>query len=221
MLTGEQLGHRFGQRVLFDNVSFELRRGEIVAILGPSGVGKSTLLAILAQFLPPSHGKVRSTFETAGMILQSYHALPHRTVLDNAALYLEIDGVERRLAKRLAMNALESVGLASAAQVRAKRLSGGELQRLAVARAIVGQRDVIFADEPTSNLDRDNARLVMSLLETAATSGSAVVIVTHDAEALSTTVQRLFLGIDGLIRTADEPTAPRRRETGLGCARHA
>ena len=212
MLTATGLGVELPNgRCLFRDVNLRVGPGQAIAIEGPSGVGKSTLLGVLGGLLTPSAGNVtydsiprpdnhtqypdgnlercadvmrppvRSPF---AWVLQTLNSLGARTVTANACLDNVLDGVDRTVARQRATTALADVGLGSFAQTRARHLSGGELQRLAVARAMSSVRPVVLADEPTSQLDRTNAMAVMRCLTALAAEGRSVIIVTHDDDAL-------------------------------------
>jgi ABC-type lipoprotein export system ATPase subunit len=171
-------------RVLFSDVELGLVPGDAIAIEGPSGTGKSTLLAVLGGLLEPRDGRVlnESTREAPfAWVLQSLNGLTARSVLANACLLGVLDGESLGEVRKRAMSLLTELGLDRHCDKRAKQLSGGELQRLAVARALASTRPVILADEPTNQLDRDNARRVMRLLfESAAVDQRIVIVVTHD-----------------------------------------
>jgi ABC-type lipoprotein export system ATPase subunit len=175
-------------RQLFRSVSLRLQPGDAIAIEGPSGTGKSTLLAILGRLIEPTTGTVHidtSHRAPIGWVLQTLNALGARTVRANAMLDHLVDGGPRREARERAGSALEAVGLTSQLNTPARVLSGGELQRLTVARALASQRPILLADEPTSQLDHANSCLVMKLLiAEAQQSRRVVVIVTHDVDAL-------------------------------------
>lgn len=174
-------------RVLFSNLNIRVAPGGPVAITGPSGTGKSTLLALLGGALSPTAGEVRSDYDAseAAWIIQSLPNLGARTVIDNAALYSILDGEPSAPGRTRAALSLEHVGLLPYRARRARTLSGGELQRLAVARAVSSRRPLILADEPTNQLDRANAAVVMKLLfDTASRESRLLVVVTHDLDAL-------------------------------------
>jgi putative ABC transport system ATP-binding protein len=177
-------------------VSFSVRRGELVAIVGPSGSGKSTLLHVMGTLERPSSGIVRIRGvdaarlrdrelsrlrnEKVGFIFQSFHLVPDLTVLDNVEiplLYRAISGKERR---RMALAALDRVGLSSRVHHFPTQLSGGQQQRVAVARALVGRPQLLLADEPTGNLDSTMGEEILGLLASANGEGTTVVMVTHD-----------------------------------------
>jgi putative ABC transport system ATP-binding protein len=187
-----------GELTILDSVSFTVDRGESIAIVGPSGAGKSTLLALLAGLDDPSAGRVwlngvdltgldedgRAAVRNreVGFIFQSFHLLPSLTAVENVLLPLELLGAEN--AKHRARQALAQVGLEHRLRHYPRQLSGGEKQRVAIARAFVGGPSLLFADEPTGNLDnKTGARILNLLFELNAAAGTTLVLVTHDLEA--------------------------------------
>jgi putative ABC transport system ATP-binding protein len=177
-----------GQR-LFENLNFDLQSGEVSAIVGPSGSGKTTLLSILAGYQRPVAGSI-SFIDAAGTpsnadptivtwIPQSSNALFRRTARENIAIAPLSEGKSLEESFRLADRLLEVVGLNEKAERQARRLSGGELQRLAFARALASSRPLIFADEPSANLDAANTRLIARLLDELR-SEKTIVVATHD-----------------------------------------
>jgi putative ABC transport system ATP-binding protein/lipoprotein-releasing system ATP-binding protein len=203
MLTATGVGYVLPDgRSLFDGVSLSLRPGEALAVEGPSGTGKSTLLGILGGVLTPTAGQVehrtgrRPPF---AWVLQTLNSLAARTVHDNAALLSLLDGEPRTDAYERAARVLADLGLGERLRSRARNLSGGELQRVAVARAISSVRPIVLADEPTNQLDRDLARHVMAaLIRSAKKDNRIVVIVTHDHDALPASCRVARLGPEGL-----------------------
>jgi putative ABC transport system ATP-binding protein len=190
---------RFGDTVALDGLSFEIAGGEIVAVLGPSGSGKSTLLLCLAGILLPDGGDVRYRGRSLasvsdavrtrlrrddfGFVFQFGQLVPELTALDNVSLPLRLAGLRRRDAIGRAREFLGSLGVDDVAEKRAGEMSGGQAQRVAVARALVSRPRVIFADEPTGSLDSTNGELVMELLvSTARQQATSVVIVTHEPQ---------------------------------------
>jgi putative ABC transport system ATP-binding protein len=187
-----------GELTILDSVSFVVDRGESAAIVGPSGAGKSTLLALLAGLDEPSDGRVwlngveltgldedgRAAVRNreVGFIFQSFHLLPSLTAIENVLLPLELLGAEN--AKDRARQALVQVGLEHRLRHYPRQLSGGEKQRVAIARAFVGGPSLLFADEPTGNLDNNTgARILNLLFELNAAAQTTLVLVTHDLEA--------------------------------------
>jgi ABC-type lipoprotein export system ATPase subunit len=180
-------------------VSLEINRGEKLALLGKSGSGKSTLLHILGGLDRPSAGVVevegqeltrlsstdlaRYRLETVGMIFQAFHLIPWRTASDNVELPLTFAGVLPNERRRKAERALDAVGLGHRLNHRPGEMSGGEQQRVAIARALLNQPRVLLADEPTGNLDSDNAAGIMELLDGHVRQhGATLVLVTHDED---------------------------------------
>ncbi len=182
--------HRGAPPVL-RGVSLDAAAGESVAVVGPSGSGKTTLLALVGGLLHPKSGAIGLTEEgsaeltpvrpEASWVLQTVNVLPDRTVADNVALGAHADGVSRRHALALAADALGTVGLGGYGPRLVRTLSGGEVQRVVIARAVVGHRKVLLADEPTGQLDDDTSSTVTEALLTAARD-RILVIVTHDAD---------------------------------------
>jgi ABC-type lipoprotein export system ATPase subunit len=191
-----------GGRRLFRGVELSLSPGDAVAIEGPSGTGKSTLLAIIGGLLQPTSGTVTisATWKSQrfAWVLQGLNSLGARSALDNAALYDLVDGVKRAEAHRTAAEQLIGLGMGEHMNTRVRRLSGGELQRVAVSRALSCRRPLVLADEPTNQLDHKNAEHVMSALVGVASQGRAVVVVTHDSDALSNRCRVLRLNENGL-----------------------
>lgn len=190
--------YRRGRQLItaLQNVAFEVSQGELVLLIGPSGSGKTTLLNLIAALDRPDSGKIlvdgldvtgmsRSAAagyrdERVGMIFQSYNLLPQLTALENILLPM----IPRRQPnRRRALELLETVGLGDRCRHRPSELSGGEQQRVAVARALINDPSLILADEPIGNLDDENARKIIALLSDACRQrGKTVFLVTHDRE---------------------------------------
>ncbi|TMK19820.1 MAG: ABC transporter ATP-binding protein [Alphaproteobacteria bacterium] len=169
------LGTGAAQVQALKGVSLTLRGGELTLLMGPSGSGKTTLLSILGCMLTP----------TRGTIFQSYHLFPTLTAADNVRLALDVRGDNSARALAKTKDALAMVGLAHKAEAFPLELSGGEQQRIAIARAIVGQPSAILADEPTASLDGENGNAVMTLLaEIAKDRSRGVLVVAHDPRIL-------------------------------------
>jgi len=186
-----------GALTILDDVSLAVRAGESVAVVGASGAGKSTLLALLAGLDEPSSGEVwldgtelsaldedgraAERARHVGFVFQSFHLVPSLTALENVMLPLELAG--RADARATAREVLGKVGLAGRTGHYPRQLSGGEQQRVAIARAFVTRPTVLFADEPTGNLDTTTgARVVQLLFDLNKASGTTLVLVTHDRE---------------------------------------
>jgi len=193
----KQVSSPEGALTIVDSVSLEIGRGESVAVAGPSGAGKSTLLALLAGLDTPTSGRVllegidltgldedgraRLRAERVGFVFQSFHLIPALTALENVMLPLELAG--RADARRAAAETLARVGLEARTAHYPRQLSGGEQQRVAIARAFVTRPAVLFADEPTGNLDTaTGARVGELLFELNASASTTLVLVTHDRE---------------------------------------
>jgi putative ABC transport system ATP-binding protein len=193
----KQVSSPEGTLTIVDEVSLDILAGESVAVSGPSGAGKSTLLALLAGLDVPTRGRVllegqdltqldedgraRLRAQRVGFVFQSFHLIPALTALENVMLPLELAG--RRDARRAAAETLQRVGLKERTGHYPRQLSGGEQQRVALARAFVTQPAVLFADEPTGNLDTvTGARVGELLFELNANAHTTLVLVTHDRE---------------------------------------
>lgn len=201
-------------------VSLEVARGECVALLGKSGSGKSTLLNLLGGLDRPSSGSLRVggrdlhrlsgremaryRSATVGIIFQSFNLVASRTAVENVELPMIFAGRPPRDRKAAARKALESVGLGARLGHRPGQMSGGESQRVAVARALVNRPRVVLADEPTGNLDSQTARQVMALiLEHVREHDATLVLVTHDEELAASCTDRVVRLADGRIAAGD------------------
>jgi putative ABC transport system ATP-binding protein len=197
LLVARHLHRRFGPTVALDGASVEIVAGEVVAVMGPSGSGKSTLLHCLAGILRPNAGEVhyrgarldtlpedvrsRLRRDDFGFVFQFGQLVPELTALENVTLPLRLGGVRRRDAEPRGMEWLARLEVDDVAAKRPGEISGGQGQRVAVARALITGPRVVFADEPTGSLDSLNGELVMSLLvDTARQQGATVVLVTHE-----------------------------------------
>jgi predicted ABC-type transport system involved in lysophospholipase L1 biosynthesis ATPase subunit len=198
------------------HVSFEVRRGEKVALLGKSGSGKSTLLNILGGLDQPSGGRVevagqdlgrlgrkqlaRHRLQTVGMIFQSFNLIPSRTALENVELPMLFAGRPPLERRRTARESLEAMGLGARLHHRPSELSGGEHQRVAIARALVNRPAVLLADEPTGNLDSATAgEIIAILLEHLKRDDTTLILVTHDEELARRCADRILWLRDGTL----------------------
>ena len=223
VLRAEELTKRFGtprtQVVAVDGVSFGADQSEILLIMGPSGSGKTTLLTMLGGLLRPTSGRVvldgidiasmsrsglpRVRREHVGFVFQSFNLLESLTALENVEVALNVAGVGGREARTRARELLVEAGLESRLDFRARDLSGGEKQRVSIARALANRPHLLLADEPTANLDSRNGHEVMLLLrDLAKQEGRTVVVVSHDARLIDIADRVLWME-DG--RLAERP----------------
>ena len=203
-----------------DDVSLNIKEGESVAIIGKSGSGKSTLMHLLAALDKPNEGEIfingnniakmkkrelnKLRNQTFGFVFQQFFMNPKDTVLQNVILPLKIAGVSSRKRKEIALKALEAVELTDKAKNKASNLSGGQKQRVCVARAIANSPEIIFADEPTGNLDSKTSKKIEDLLfGLNKESGITLIIVTHD-ESLAAKCDRQIRIQDGQIVSKGE-----------------
>ena len=203
-------------------VSLKVDAGSMVAVMGPSGSGKSTLLTIAGSLEEPSSGEVlvcgeelsklsgnaraRLRRRSIGYVFQDFNLLPGLTAAENVALPLELDGVPARKARKAAVASLDELGLSDRAEHFPDQLSGGERQRASIARAVVGEHQLLLADEPSGALDSVNGEAVMRMIRAACKRGLAAVVVTHDAKLASWADRVMFLR-DGRVTDQTAPPA--------------
>jgi len=220
VLSAENLGKAYplpkGELRVFQGIDFELRRGDLAAIMGVSGVGKTTLLNLLGALDRPSEGTIRLDGEDLGVcsgpeisglrnskigfVFQFYHLLPEFTALENISIPLFIRGTGRKEALSRARKLLEEVGLGDKAHYRPGQMSGGEQQRVAVARALVNEPKVLLADEPTGNLDWKTGEMVLRLiLDLHQKKDLSSVIVTHN-EKIAAYCHKLYVMEAGALK---------------------
>ncbi len=225
--------------VALDEVSLKIEKGEFIAVMGPSGSGKSTLMNILGLLDRPTHGsyhlngkdvarftkkrQAKARRDQVGFIFQSFNLLPRLTVIENVALPLAYKGMRHKKRLKAASQALQQVGLTEREYYQPSQLSGGQLQRAAIARALVNGPSIIIADEPTGNLDSVSARVVMELLSDIHKMGNTVLMVTHNP-SLTRYADRILYMLDGNI-VYDEATAvgeiPSRVQRAIDAMRHS
>jgi putative ABC transport system ATP-binding protein len=190
-----------------DNISFRCEKGEVVSIMGPSGSGKSTLLNILGCLDKPTSGSYHLEGQDVsgltdnqlavirnrklGFVFQSYNLLSKMTALENVELPMVYAGQDHR--RKRALEALESVGIGNRARHHPSEMSGGEQQRVAIARCLINNPLVILADEPTGNLDTHSSRNIMSLLLEQSKKGITIIVVTHEEDIASYTQRTIYL----------------------------
>ncbi len=214
----EGVGKRFGDIRVLKGIDFELKAGEVVALIGPSGSGKSTLLRCINQLEPPTEGRIsigdisidasvgatRSQMaylnSKIGMVFQSFNLFPHMTVLENVSL------AQRRVLKRgrdeadaRSMQLLERVGLANKAHLYPSRCSGGQQQRIAISRALALDPEIMLFDEPTSALDPEVGLEVLAVMRELAQEGMTMMVVTHEMRFAENVSDRVLVMADGEI----------------------
>ena len=205
--------------VVLQDINFEIKEGEFVSIVGKSGAGKTTLIKLILGLEEPTQGSVLFAGEDIskidssslqhirrriGGIYQDYKLLPAKTVYENVAYVMEVEGRENEEIEREVPRVLEIIGLKDKTESFPEELSGGEQQRLAVARALVNYPDVIIADEPTGNLDPYNTYEVISLLEKINRAGKTVLLSTHDREIINKLGKRVITIENGKIIRDEE-----------------
>jgi putative ABC transport system ATP-binding protein len=206
-----------------DDVSLDIHAGEFISIIGPSGSGKSTLMQIVGCLDTPSKGTIlldgtmiqdASPRQLAairnrkiGFVFQFFNLLPKLTVLQNVELPMVYGGVPGRERRERAMRALQMVNLENRSKHRPSQLSGGQQQRVAIARALVNDPKIIFADEPTGNLDSHTGELILQLFRKLSTEGRTIILVTHDPEIAALTPRRIEIRDGKIADKVDETLA--------------
>ena len=190
-----------------DHVQFELRSGEVMALLGENGAGKSTLMKLLLKELEPTKGRivvndmdlgrmprryVPKYRRRLGVVFQDFRLLKDRTVFENVAFAQRVIGVPPRIIRETVPEMLRLVGLSSKYKAYPRQLSGGEQQRVAIARALINDPEVLLADEPTGNLDSFNTHEIMRLLEEINQRGTTVIVITHSQEMVDEMNKRII-----------------------------
>jgi len=210
-----------------DHISFDLQAGEFVAIMGESGAGKSTLLSVMGAMNTPESGhylvdeidvyglhmEKQADFrrEYLGFVFQSFHLIPYLNVVENVMLPLTAIPIPSREKIDMAMTSLTWVGMEDKRDRLPNQISGGEMERVAIARAIVNNPPILLADEPTGNLDSKNSQVVMSLLQRLNQEGTTVIMVTHSA-ACAEYAQRILQMSDGRITDTGQRNGKMRSE---------
>lgn len=215
MLKVQGVAKSYGDLQVLKSIDLEVKDAEIIAIVGPSGAGKSTLLQIMSTLDNPDTGKVLYGDEDAaqingkklvkfrnqniGFVFQFHHLLPEFTAIENVAIPAMIAGKSKKEAEKLAMGLLTQLGLHDRGDHKPKQLSGGEQQRVAIARSLINQPKIIFADEPSGNLDSENAdKLHQLFLDLRKEYGYTFVIVTHNRQ-LAEMADRVVTMKDGML----------------------
>jgi putative ABC transport system ATP-binding protein len=215
--------YRLGEEEIraLDDVTLDMEEGEFISIIGPSGSGKSTLMHILGCLDSPTKGTIKldgvmiqdaSSRELAairnrkiGFVFQFFNLLPKLNVVQNVELPLIYSGIGGRERRERAMASLEAVDLANRARHRPNQLSGGQQQRVAIARALVNGPRIVFADEPTGNLDSHTGEAILQLFRKLSQQGRTIVLVTHDPEIAAVTPRRIEIR-DGKVATKVDTT---------------
>jgi len=211
---------RFDDVIAVDSIDLFVRKGEFLSLLGPSGCGKTTTLRLIAGFEQPDEGEILiAGEEVAGLppykrdvntVFQSYALFPHLTVLHNVAYGLKQRGLRRPAREEKAREALALVRLEQLERRKPRQLSGGQQQRVAAARALVSRPEIVFADEPTGNLDSRASQELLTFLKAAVTDrGQTIVMVTHDPVGASYANRIVFLADGQIVDEMRDPTAER------------
>ncbi|NFE80334.1 amino acid ABC transporter ATP-binding protein [Clostridium sporogenes] len=233
MIESRNLTKKFGKLTVFENLNINVKKGEVLVIIGPSGSGKSTFLRCLNYIEIPTDGEVfvegkklniknkkelRKTIEKVGMVFQNFNLFPHRTVLQNimeAPLTVKKENKEEVLQK--AEKLLEKVGLKDKANVYPSKLSGGQKQRVAIARALAMNPDIMLFDEPTSALDPELVGEVLIVMKDLAKEGITMVVVTHEMGFAKEVADRVIFMDGGKIIEEASPqqifTTPKHKRT--------
>src|SRR6267378_6146793 len=206
-----------------DDVSLDIEAGELISIIGPSGSGKSTLMHILGCLDSPTKGTIQldgvmiqnaTARELAsirnrkiGFVFQFFNLLPKLNVVQNVELPMIYSGISAKERRERAMLSLESVDLANRAKHRPSQLSGGQQQRAAIARALVNHPKIVFADEPTGNLDSHTGEVILELFRTLSQEGRTIALVTHDPEIAAVTPRRIEIRDGKISKTVDSKLA--------------
>lgn len=207
MIILDRLTKKYNKRSVLDELSLTIKDGEFVCIVGQSGAGKTTLLHALIGALQPDSGRI-SIFgkeitkmnrreiqdyrRSVGIIFQDYKLLPQKTVYENVAFALEVAGYDKQFIASRTIDALKIVGMEEHRNSFPSQLSGGEAQRTAIARALVHAPEILFADEPTGNLDPENTMALAKLFKRINDSGTTIILSTHDKEVVDFLQKRVI-----------------------------
>lgn len=207
MIILNDVSKNYGKKVVFKNLSLIIKKGELTFITGPSGAGKSTLLKLIYCSERPDSGHISvadcdvskltqrgipALRRQIGIVFQDFKLLYNKTVFDNVALPLEFNGMHPQKIRGYVNEVLEKVNLLNTANTLPQYLSGGEQQRIVIARALVSKPLVLLTDEPTGNLDPDNARSIMSIFREINEKGTTVLVATHNTELFNGTGARVL-----------------------------
>lgn len=229
----KNVSRRYGDLAALDNVSLEITRGEWLSIVGPSGSGKSTLMNILGCMDSPTEGTVLLEGDRLdkmgepelasvrrhkiGLVFQQFHLVQHLNAVENIALAQYYHSMPDEAE---ALEALARVGMADRATHLPRQLSGGEQQRVCVARALINHPDIILADEPTGNLDEANERIVIDFFHSLHAAGTTLIVVTHDAEVAAQGQRQIILEHGRIAREVTSAAGTPRKGTPASSAQH-
>ena len=214
MIKFENVSKKFGSSLALDNITLQIKQGEFVFIVGPSGAGKSTLLRLLTKETSPTSGKIMvgnmditktksqdipSLRRKIGVVFQDFKLLDDRTVFEQVALTLEVLGRSDPEIAELVEHTLKLMEIWDKRNLFPRQLSGGEAQRTAITRAVVGKPDVLLADEPTGDLDHKTAWGVIQLLNEINSWGTTIIMATHNQEIVNTLKRRVIILKNGKI----------------------
>ena len=227
MISVLDLHKKFGDTEVLSGISVEINKGDVVCVIGPSGSGKSTLLNMLAGLEKPTKGEiiiagkhmermdenqlVQFRRENVGFIFQSYNLLKTLNAVENVALPLSFRGVPKKIRNARAEEYLKLVGLEKQMKHMANAMSGGQQQRAGIARALVVDPKIIFADEPTGNLDVETGKSIVELLHNICETGSSVVMTTHNLQLLKEYPGRVYRCAEHHITDVTDEYMPRQR----------
>lgn len=215
MIKFEKVTKKFGGIVALNNVSFEVEKGEFVFITGPSGAGKTTILKLILGEINPDEGKVTvdgvdvSTLKTKelptfrqhiGIVFQDFKLLPERTVSENIQVALAVIGIPEESWDERVSHTLKLIGLTKQVNYFPSQLSGGEIQRVSLARALSVNPNLLLADEPTGNLDWETSDSIMNLFEKINKEGKTIVMATHNLEIVKKYKKRIINIVGGIIK---------------------
>ncbi len=207
MVKFEKVSRKFGEIVALKNLSFAIKKGEFVFIIGPSGAGKTTIVRLILKEISPSEGKIEVLGEDLekikkkeipfyrrkiGVVFQDFKLLAERTVFENVSLPLEVMGRNGKDIESEVKRVLEMVGLLERENFFPAQLAGGEIQRACLARAIVAKPEILIADEPTGNLDPSTAWQIVKILKKINKGGTTVIMATHNVDIVDSLKERVI-----------------------------
>ncbi|BAK80680.1 amino acid ABC transporter ATP-binding protein [Candidatus Arthromitus sp. SFB-rat-Yit] len=218
MIQIKNLNKYFGKHHVLKDISYNIKKGDVISIIGPSGSGKSTLLRCMNLLEIPTSGEIifqntniqktniNKIRENMGMVFQHFNLFPHMTVLENITLGpIKVKNIPREEANKLAINLLEKVGLVDKKDIYPSKLSGGQKQRIAIARSLANKPNVLLFDEPTSALDPEMVKEVLYVMRELANEGMTMVIVTHEINFAKEVSNKIVFMDDGKIIEENSP----------------